>query len=128
MNNSLLFNKNIKKKINYVTPTENEVNVINEIPKVKDYIVDDITRKHLYFNDNLNENNIQSINIPYNANSEIVNEKRERINRILIDSRYRNRIPKNILDINYFQVPANSIDLLPMNTDAIPNILKIYIF
>lgn len=127
MNNSLLFNKNVKKKINYVTPTENEVNVINEIPKVKDYIVDDITRKHLYFNDNLNENNLQSINIPYTTNSEIVNEKRERINRILIDSRYRNRIPKNILDINYFQVTANSIDLLPMNTDGIPNILKIYL-
>jgi hypothetical protein len=127
MNNSLLFSKNIKKKIDYVTPTESEVNIINEIPKVKDYIVDDITRKHLYFNDNFNENNLHSINIPYNTNSEIINEKKERINRVLIDSRYRNRIPKNILDTTYFQVPANSIDLLPINSDGISNVMKIYI-
>jgi hypothetical protein len=125
MNNSLLFNRNLKKRIDYTTPTDAEVNIINEIPKVKDYIVDDITKKHLYFNDNFNENNLHSLNIPYNSNSEIINEKKERINRVLIDSRYRNRIPKNILDTTYYQIPINSISLLPVNSDGLTNILRI---
>jgi hypothetical protein len=125
MNNSLLFNKNKLKKIDYITNTDNEINVINEIPKVKDYIIDNVTKKHLYFNDNLTETNLHSINIPYNSNSEIVNEKKERINRILVDSRYRNRTPKNILDTIYYQIPINSINLLPINSDGLSNILKI---
>jgi len=96
----------------YITPVNYDVNVVNEIPKVKDYLVDDITKKHLYFNDNMNENNLHSINIPYNSNSQIVNEKKERINRILIDSRYRNRVPKNILDTKNYIIPEESIDLI----------------
>jgi hypothetical protein len=126
MNNSLLFNDFQKQKIKYITQPNYDVGIINKIPKVKDFIVDDLQKKHIYFNDKLNENNLHSINTPYNSESIIVNEKKQRVNRILIDSVFRNKIPKNILDIKYFNILTNSINLYSIeNTSGYENILRI---
>jgi hypothetical protein len=125
MNNSLLFNNFTKQKKR--EPQINTVNIVNETPKIKDFIIDDIVKKNLYFNDKLNEHNLHSINIPYTSDSKFIHEKKERINRILIDSLFRNRVPKNILDTKYLNIPENSISLYSTNNEInLENIMRIH--
>ena len=105
---------------------KNTTSIINEIPKISDNIVDDDIKKYIYFNDKLNENNTTSINVPYNSESLFVHETRERVNRILVDSTFRNRVPKNILDTKYYNIEENKISLYTINNEiGLENILRI---
>ncbi|AYV79773.1 MAG: putative minor capsid protein, partial [Faunusvirus sp.] len=80
-----------------------------KIEKIKDKLVDSPAIKDLYLNPEMLENNKTSVNVPYSEKSINVNEKKIKRNIVNIDSRFRNKIPKNIVDKISYVLPTNPI-------------------
>lgn len=81
----------------------------NNVPKITDRLIDDPVKKDLFLNPNNILNNSISLNNPYTIDSLDIQTQFEKTYRVNIDSSNRNRIPKNILDMNFYNLDSNPL-------------------